>query len=318
VPVLPAPNDAPLAQAQAISTTRNSSVGITLVATDAEGDAISYTAVTSPTHGLLSGTAPDFVGQDSLLFRATDGQGAFAEATIDITVHATNTAPVAEALFLTTTQERAVTVDLADADAEGDAITFTLATSPTHGLLEGDGAAWTYTPEAGFVGTDSFTYRASDGQAATEAAVTIDVTAGAAQASVVGFIFDDRNGNGQPDDGERGAEGRQVTLVPDAWQKSGTANDITRTDATGAWRFDAVPLGAYTLQIGSTSGVTIAAPVEVTWNVAQRGTVQVPLTAVLVTGQALFLPRVMVGPRAGMASDRQKLVATRTAQIGVI
>jgi large repetitive protein len=302
-------NDAPLAQGQAISTTRNSNVGITLAATDAEGDAISYTVVTSPTHGLLSGTAPnllyapapEFVGQDSLVFRASDGQEAFTEATIDVTVHAVNSAPLAQALALTTTEDGPVTVDLGASDAEGDAITFTLVTSPTHGLLEGEGAEWIYTPEAGFVGTDGFTYQASDGQSATMATVSIQVAAGLAQANVVGIVYDDVNGNGQPDEGEIGADGLLVTLVPTSAQKAGAATNLAgghemRTDATGAWRFEAVPLGAYTLRITGASGVAIATPVEVALNVDQRGTVQAPLAAVVVTGRALFLPRVMAQP----------------------
>ncbi|HMN30920.1 MAG TPA: Ig-like domain-containing protein, partial [Caldilineaceae bacterium] len=66
-------NDAPLALAQAFTTTRNNNIGITLFARDVESDTIRYTLVASPTHGLLSGDAPDllytpnqnFVGEDS-------------------------------------------------------------------------------------------------------------------------------------------------------------------------------------------------------------------------------------------------------------
>jgi subtilisin family serine protease len=51
-----------------------------------------------------------------------------------------------------------------DGDADGDALTAALADGPASGslALNGDGS-FSYTPNAGFSGTDSFTYRAHDG-----------------------------------------------------------------------------------------------------------------------------------------------------------
>jgi subtilisin family serine protease len=51
-----------------------------------------------------------------------------------------------------------------DSDADGDALTAELASGPASGslALDGDGS-FSYTPNAGFAGTDSFTYRAHDG-----------------------------------------------------------------------------------------------------------------------------------------------------------
>ena len=51
-----------------------------------------------------------------------------------------------------------------DTDADGDALTAVLIAGPAHGTLtlNADGS-FTYTPAAGYNGTDSFTYRASDG-----------------------------------------------------------------------------------------------------------------------------------------------------------
>ena len=51
-----------------------------------------------------------------------------------------------------------------DTDADADLLTATVVNGPGHGTLTlgGDGAV-TYTPEAGFHGSDSFTYTASDG-----------------------------------------------------------------------------------------------------------------------------------------------------------
>ena len=53
-----------------------------------------------------------------------------------------------------------------DTDPDGDSLTATLVTGPAHGTLalNADGS-FTYTPAAGFTGSDSFTYVASDGSA---------------------------------------------------------------------------------------------------------------------------------------------------------
>jgi VCBS repeat-containing protein len=67
-----------------------------------------------------------------------------------------------------------------DQDADGDAISAVLINLPVKGvlILNSDGS-FTYTPEAGFTGTVTFTYRAYDGQmysAATQVRITVTGT----------------------------------------------------------------------------------------------------------------------------------------------
>ena len=51
-----------------------------------------------------------------------------------------------------------------DADPDGDPLTAVLVSGPSHGTLTlNANGSFTYTPNANFNGTDSFTYRASDG-----------------------------------------------------------------------------------------------------------------------------------------------------------
>lgn len=63
-----------------------------------------------------------------------------------------------------------------DTDPEGDPLTAELVTGPSHGMLAlGPDGSFTYTPNGDFHGTDSFTYRASDGDLSSVATVTITV-----------------------------------------------------------------------------------------------------------------------------------------------
>ena len=86
-----------------------------------------------------------------------------------ITIDVTNTAPVAVAGSYATPPGQALNVAapgvlLNDTDAENDPLTAQLDSSPSNGavVLNADGS-FTYTPDAGFLGVDTFTYSAYDG-----------------------------------------------------------------------------------------------------------------------------------------------------------
>src|SRR4029450_9216376 len=160
---------------------------------DVDGDALSAVLVTGPSHGILTlngdGSlvympALNFNGVDSFTYRASDGQAQSGIATVTITVTPINDAPVAaNDDSYTTPEDTQLTVAspgvLAnDSDVDGDALSAILATGPSHGTLtlNSDGSL-VYMPALNFNGVDSFTYRASDGQAQSGiATVTITVT----------------------------------------------------------------------------------------------------------------------------------------------
>ena len=86
-------NGAPIATSSTHDTTANSDVNITLLAYDPESDELTYTIVSQPTLGTLSGTAPDLVyspggvsGTDSFTFKVFDGQLESTEATVTINI----------------------------------------------------------------------------------------------------------------------------------------------------------------------------------------------------------------------------------------
>ncbi|HJP66266.1 MAG TPA: Ig-like domain-containing protein, partial [Actinomycetota bacterium] len=64
------------------------------------------------------------------------------------------------------------------ADPDGDSLTFSVVSGPSHGTLSGPAPNLTYTPATDYVGTDAFTFEVDDGNGGTDTAVvSIDVVA---------------------------------------------------------------------------------------------------------------------------------------------
>ncbi|MCW2539131.1 MAG: hypothetical protein JWN95_856 [Frankiales bacterium] len=187
VTVTSPPDRAPVAASDSISTQSATPAAVTLSATDADGDALTYAVSSGPTHGSLSGTAPNltytpaagFAGADSFTFTASDATLTSSAATVSITVTPPpDRAPSAAPQSVSTQAGHAVPVVLSGSDPDGDPIGFTVLTAPSHGTLSGTGANRTYTPSADYVGADAFTFRVEDGTLSSDpATVTITVTA---------------------------------------------------------------------------------------------------------------------------------------------
>jgi len=94
-----------------------------------------------------------------------------------------NTPPVANNTNATTLEDHAVTVTMTASDADGDSLTFSIVTGPAHGSLSAifnatpTSAQVTYTPDANYNGSDTFTFKADDGKGGTSTGtVTITIT----------------------------------------------------------------------------------------------------------------------------------------------
>ena len=87
-----------------------------------------------------------------------------------------NTAPQAAASSISTQTDTAVTARLTAVDAEGDGLSYSVNAEPVNGkvLIASDGA-FTYTPNAEFVGNDSFKFTVSDGKLSSTATVSVQV-----------------------------------------------------------------------------------------------------------------------------------------------
>ena len=119
----------------------------------------------------------DYAGGDTFTYTVSDGNGGTATATVTITVDSVNTKPVAVGDTYSTDVDTPLLVAAPgvlanDSDDDGDAMTVNLVTNPTHGslMLYPDGS-FTYAPEAGYAGPDSFEYSVSDGKVNSDTAV---------------------------------------------------------------------------------------------------------------------------------------------------
>jgi len=181
-------NQAPVAQNQTVTTAEDTAKEITLVASDADGNPLTYSIVAQPMHGSLSAVsgnqvtytpAPDYFGTDSFTFKANDGTLDSNIATVSITVSAVNDPPVAQNQSATTEEDTPKEITLVATDVDSTTLTYSIVSQSTHGSLSVvAGNQVTYTPDADYFGTDSFTFRANDGTLnSNTATVSITVTA---------------------------------------------------------------------------------------------------------------------------------------------
>lgn len=117
------------------------------------------------THALLAGSPALNRGASTL---ATDQrgtprpQGSAADiGAFELTYD--NSAPVANPQTVTTQVDTTKAITLTGSDVDNDLLTYTIVTVPTSGTVNGTAPNVTYTPNAGFSGSDSFTFRVNDG-----------------------------------------------------------------------------------------------------------------------------------------------------------
>ncbi len=183
-------NHAPTAGVASITLDQDTVKSGTLpAATDIDGDAVTYAKASDPSHGTVTVNGnggysytpnTSYVGSDSFSYKVSDGKGGENTYTVSVTVGAVNHAPTAGAASITLDQDTVKSGTLpAATDIDGDAVTYAKASNPSHGsvIVNGNGS-YSYTPNASYVGSDSFTYKVSDGKGG-ENTYTVSVTVGA-------------------------------------------------------------------------------------------------------------------------------------------
>ncbi|QDV45476.1 hypothetical protein Enr13x_53550 [Stieleria neptunia] len=197
-------NQAPTGNAETWSVSRNGILDhylnnddepepLRLVATDPDGDSLAIAIDSPPSNGDLTLNGDiwtytpdqDFAGQDFFVYSLFDGA---ATTLITMTIDVVNNAPVASSQTQST--PHGILLDewidgdndphplkLTATDADGDPITFSIHADPQYGVVTLDGDEWTYLPDLGYLGIDTFEFVASDGTASSSpVTVSINVT----------------------------------------------------------------------------------------------------------------------------------------------
>jgi len=170
---------APLASGASVSVYQGQVLSGKFAAVTVGGDALSYALKTQPAHGSLKLTAASgaysysptagYAGKDSFGFVATDKTTHLMSntGTIAVTVVAPPlqaVAPLANGLALSVYSGQPINSAVSAVDVNGNPVAYAVTTKPKNGSLTlqaGDGG-FSYTPAAGFTGSDSFAYTATD------------------------------------------------------------------------------------------------------------------------------------------------------------
>jgi VCBS repeat-containing protein len=229
---------------------------------DSDGGTLSITEFGKPSHGTLTKAADgtltyvangNYSGDDSFTYTVSDGQGGFTTGTVHIKVEScspTNKPPVVVDEWASVRGTNPVSahesVLLAnDSDPEGGALTVRNLSDPPHGTLTraADGTL-TYKADAGFSGTDSFTYEVVDPQGnvtvgtvhlcVLPANLSVTITdvrddVGAVQGTVVD--------EGRTDDRRPALQGKtEANALVDIYDGTTKLGQV-KADASGNWSF---------------------------------------------------------------------------------
>jgi hypothetical protein len=166
----------------------NSLLQFTVAATDADGDALTYSATGLPTGATFNTTTRQFSWQPNYTQAGSYPNVGFIvsggtltdDETITITVTNSNRAPVAANDAVSTNEDVGVRISVRnnDSDPDGDPLTVASVVQPSNGTatINTDNTI-TLAPRANYYGTVPFTYTISDGQGGSATAtVTVTVT----------------------------------------------------------------------------------------------------------------------------------------------
>lgn len=166
-------NSPPIAADLFAATDEDHALSGRLNASDPDGDPLAYSVLAQPEHGTVSVNAdgsfsyqpaPNYFGPDSFTYQVADPYGETSSALVSIEVDPVNDAPVARDNTYQTEQDQPLNDRLFGYDVDGDPLHFSVSANPAHGTItiNPDGT-FTYTPEHGFTGTDTFQFLLSDG-----------------------------------------------------------------------------------------------------------------------------------------------------------
>lgn len=191
-------NSAPASSGLNLSTKQGDPVNGSIDASDADGDALSFTLTRAPSNGTASVDsstgkfvyAPDhdFSGADSFVVRVFDGLD-YSEVTVNVSVEKNEAPkPKSENQSYSVAQGNSFSGTIEVNDMEGDNLSFTIADSPKYGAVQIDQKTGSFNYKANpFAagGTDSFVVEVSDGYNVSRVMVQVSIDSTAMN---VGFV----------------------------------------------------------------------------------------------------------------------------------
>lgn len=337
---------APTAANQSKTSTEDLPLPVTLSATDPNGFPLTFTVVSAPAHGTLSGTAPNLVytpalnyaGADSFTFKASNGYASSAPATVSLTVTPVNDAPVITAgpvAAASPVVRTSTTVSVTGSDVDGPAAliyAWSQVSGPAAVSFANASASITTVT---FTKAGSYVLRVTVSDSLLSTSANLPVTVAAAVASITvtpGTATVPTGGTKQFSKIAKDQFGDPLDPQPTvSWSVSGGGT----IDQSGVFIADGNVSGTYdvaaTVDAGSTlktvSGTAISGASEVTiltppvlQSVVSRkthgsqGTYDVPLT---LTGNPAIEPRNDSNLKLVFTFDRTIASATASVQVGV-
>jgi uncharacterized repeat protein (TIGR03803 family)/VCBS repeat-containing protein len=182
-------NHVPVATSFALGATEDTAASGTLNASDADHDSLTFSLVSNGSKGTATLTnaatgaftytpKPNANGSDSFTFKVNDGKADSNVATVTVTIDPVNDAPVASNGAASVVAGSSTSGVLSASDIDSASLTYSLVANGSKGsavVTNAATGAFSYTANADASGTDTFTFKASDGQRASNVA-TMTVT----------------------------------------------------------------------------------------------------------------------------------------------
>jgi hypothetical protein len=187
-------NEPPVADTQTITTVENTAIQFTLTGSDPEGQSLLFSPLAQPNNGTITDFYPetgigiyqpnsDYSGNDSFEFISWDGELSSNVATVSIVIQEEliNSPPIASDVAHNGITNAVTVIHLNATDKDGQVLTYAITSLPSNGSIMSEDLATgrvVYQPNDNYIGSDSFTYIATDGiDSSNTATVTISIAA---------------------------------------------------------------------------------------------------------------------------------------------
>ncbi len=168
------PSQPPIADNISLEGSENTPLSGQLNAISADGTPLTFTVTLQPGHGTLAvdettgsfsyTPALNYAGNDTFSFTASNSAGTSSPATVTILLSPANNPPVADNIVFSVNEDSVYSGTLSATDTDGDNLIYSLVAQPHNGTVAiSSSGTFTYIPGHGISGTDSFTFKVSDG-----------------------------------------------------------------------------------------------------------------------------------------------------------